>query len=65
MARRWLLCCGGLLALASLWPMVGALRALDRRDYLSAVLHVVLVVVLARTGLDLVAPDDGATGPDR
>jgi hypothetical protein len=46
-------CCGGLMALASLWPMAAAMQAVERRDYLSGVLYVSLVVVLARTGLDL------------
>jgi hypothetical protein len=41
------------MALASLWPMAAAMQAVERRDYLSGVLYVSLVVVLARTGLDL------------
>lgn len=58
MARRLL---AGLLELAALAPMIYALDALERRDYLAGGLLLVLTWVLARTGLDLLTAT-GAQG---
>lgn len=47
---RWI---GGVLALASCWPLYEALAALQQQDYLAGALLVALTWVVARTGSDL------------
>ncbi len=48
---------GALLLLAGLYPFWEALRALDRREYVSAILAVCIGWFVLQAGVELVRPD--------
>jgi len=56
-SRAMLRSLGGVLLLAGLYPFWEALRALDRREYVSAILAVCIGWFLLQAGVELLRPD--------